>query len=157
MKILRNNKIKLERGETRVGNFFFKIEGDHIKIQDLNGLMSFRVGRKMAVGIWLENTLKRGEEGHETLRTYAATVWSFLALVPDQEAVTGILKLTEEAMKRHPDWYGYKPSDDDKENAEAAQAVKEMKEFEEGVKEEVAAEAEKPKRKRTARHAAKGE
>ena len=156
MKILKNNKIKLERGETRVGNFFFKIEGDHIKIQDLNGLMSFRVPRKrMAVGVWLENTLNRGAEGEETLKAYAATIWTFLALVPDQEALGGILELTKDAMQRHPDWYGYKPSDDEKANAEAAQEVKEMTELEQGLAQP--ASEEKPKRKRKTSHAAKSE
>ena len=156
MKIRKDNTVKLERGEVRAGNFFFKTENEHIKIQDLNALMSFRVHRKMAVGVWLENTIKRGKEGEETLRTYAASVWTFLALVPDQEAVSGIVKLTEEAMGRHPDWYGYKPTNDDKENAEAAQEVKEMAEFESGVKEQLASDAEKPKRKRKTAHAAKG-
>lgn len=157
MKILKNNKIKLEHGEHRAGNFFFKIEDNHIKIQDLNGLMSFRVGRRMAVGMWLENTIKLGEKGHETLKAYASTVWTFLALVPDQEAISGILELTKDAMGRHPDWYGYKPSDSEKETTEAANEVKEMLEFEEGAKKELESAQEKPKRKRKTAHAAKGE
>lgn len=156
MKILKNNKIKLEHGEYRAGNFFFKIENNHIKVQDLNGLMSFRVGRKMAVGIWLENTLKRGAEGEETLKAYAATVWTFLALVPDQEALGEILEVTKDAMSRHPDWYGYKPSDDEKENAEAAQEVREMTELEQSLAQQPASD-EKPKRKRKTAHAAEGE
>ena len=155
MKIRKDNTVKLERGEYRAGNFFFKIEDAHIKIQDLNGLMSFRVGRRMAVGVWLENTLKRGEEGVETLKTYAATAWTFLALVPDQEAISGILELTKDAMQRHPDWYGYKPSDDDKVNDEAAEEVKELTELEKSLAEMPAGE--KPKRKRKTTHAAKGE
>ena len=59
-------------------------------------------------------------------------------------------------MGRHPDWYGYKPSNDEKENAEAAQEVKEMTELEQSLAQQPASE-EKPKRKRKTAHAAKGE
>lgn len=137
MKVTKEGKVKLERDEIRVGNFFFKLEPEHIKVQDLNSLMTFRVGRRRAIGIWLENTLKLKEDGHETLRVYAATIWTFLCMVPDNEAIKGIVELTKAAIERHPDWYGYKPSDDDKENADAAQEVKEMAEFEESVKTEL--------------------
>lgn len=134
MRVTKDNKVKLEAGEVRAGNFFFKVEKEHIKITDLGKLMSYRVQRKMAIGIWLENTIEMGKDAEETLRTYAAAVWTFLCLVPDQEAVSGIVRLTEEAMKRHPDWYGYKPVDDDKADAEAVQEMQELHEFEESVK-----------------------
>ena len=42
---------------------------------------------------------------------------------------------THAAINRHPDWYGYNKTDDEAANAEAAQEVKEMAEFEKAAAE----------------------
>lgn len=133
----KTGKVKLEPDEIRVGNFFVKREDSHIKIQDLNGVFSFRANRRMAIGIWLENMwdAARGDEGAlGSLKTYIATMWSVFSVVPDDGYVKDALKMAGEALDRHPDWYGIKKDATPEEDAEALKDVKEMKEFEEEVR-----------------------
>ena len=129
--------VKLEPDEIRVGNFFVKRERYHIKIQDLNGVFSFRANRRMAVGIWLENMwdAARTDEGAvNTLKTYIATMWSVYSVVPDNDYVKDALAMAHAALDRHPDWYGIKKDATPEEDADALKEVQEMKQFEEEVK-----------------------
>lgn len=136
MKTTKDGKVKLEKGEVRVGNFFFRDEGEneHIRVTDLNSCFTIRVLKRMPLGIWLDNMMdlsRTDVKGSETLKTWAAVMWSLLAVVPDDQFVKELIKSTEDALNRHPDWYGYdKDADDD----EAIQDVKEMKEFEEEIR-----------------------
>ena len=133
----KTGKVKLEPDEIRVGNFFVKRENSHIKIQDLNGVFSFRANRRMAVGIWLENMwdAARTDEGAvNTLKTYIATMWSVYSVVPDNDYVKDALEMAHAALDRHPDWYGIKKAATPEEDAEALKEVQEMKQFEEEVK-----------------------
>lgn len=113
MKVSRKKTVKLERGERRIGNFFIKEEPEHFKVQDLNSVFSIRFGKRMPVGIWLENMLKRGKDAEESLHVYFGALWSFLSVAPDQEYVTGAITLANEALERHPEWYGDKKADAD--------------------------------------------
>ena len=136
MKVTKEGNVKLEKGEVRVGNFFFRDEGEneHIRVTDLNSCFTIRVLKRMPLGIWLDNMMdlsRTDVKGGDTLKTWAAVMWSLLAVVPDDDFVKELIKSTEDALNRHPDWYGYdKDADDD----EAIQDVKEMKEFEEEIR-----------------------
>ena len=139
MKTTKDGGVKLEKGEIRVGNFFIRDEGEneHIKVTDLNSCFTIRVLKRMPLGIWLENMLDMArvdENAVNTLKTWVSVMWSLLAVVPDNDFIAEILKSADDALHRHPDWYGYKPSDDEEENAEAAREVKEMTDFEQEVK-----------------------
>ena len=138
MKVTKKGIVKLEKDEVRVGNFFVKREEEHIKIVDLNGVFSFRANRRMAIGIWLENTwlrAMRGEEvGIENLKTYIATMWSVFSVAPDDAYIQDALTMAQNALGRHPDWYGIKADATDEENEQAAADVKGMKEFEQAIK-----------------------
>lgn len=139
MKTTKTGKIKLEAGEVRIGNFFIKDEGvgddfAHIRIKDLNSTISHRVLKRMPIGIWLNNMLRRGDEGaEESLKAYIAVMWSLFSLVPDDELMQDLIDNTEAALQRHPDWYGVKPSDEGR-DAEDLKAVEEMRAFEDDVK-----------------------
>lgn len=136
MKTTKDGKVKLEKGEIRVGNFFFRDEGEneHIKVTDLNSCFTIRVLKRMPLGIWLDNMIdlsRTDVKGSDTLKTWVSVMWSLLSVVPDDDFVKEIIKSTEDALNRHPDWYGYdKNADDD----EALQEVKEMKEFEDAIR-----------------------
>ena len=133
----KTGSVKLEPLEIRVGNFFVKLEEHHVKIQDLNGVFSFRVNRRMAIGIWLENMwngARTDENALKSLKTYIATMWSLFSVVPDDEYVSDALGMTESALNRHPEWYGIKKDATPDEDADAADEVKGMKEFEEDIK-----------------------
>lgn len=133
MKVTKDGKVKLEKGEVRIGNFFVRDEGEneHIKVVDLNSCFTIRVGKRMPLGIWLDNVLKMGDGGRESIRTYISVMWSLLSVAPDQEFVKDVLDVSERALRRHPDWYGFDPDGDD---ASATEEVREMTEFEEEVK-----------------------
>lgn len=136
MKTTKEGKIKLEKGEVRVGNFFFRDEGEneHIRVTDLNTCFTIRILKRMPLGIWLDNMMdlsRTDAKGVETLKTWAAVMWSLLAVVPDDQFVLELVKSTDDSLNRHPDWYGY---DKDANDDEAIQEVKEMKEFEEEIR-----------------------
>ena len=134
----KTGKVKLESDEVRVGNFFVKREDDHMKIQDLNGVFSFRASRRIAVGIWLENIWSRAMNGDEgavnTLKTYIATMWSVFSVAPDDEYISDALEMAGSALHRHPGWYGIDESPTPEDDAEAVEEVREMKEFEAELK-----------------------
>lgn len=138
MKVTKKGIVKLEKDEVRVGNFFVKREDDHMKIADLNDVFSFRANRRMAIGIWLENTWYRammGEEvGVDNLKTYIATMWSVFSVAPDDAYIQDALTMAQNALGRHPEWYGIKAEATDEEHKQASDDVKGMKEFEEAIK-----------------------
>ena len=134
MKVTKKGLLKLDAKDTRVGNFVFTEEPGHIKVQDINSVYCVRVSKRMALGIWLENILGMGEKGHDTLKTWVATLWSVLSPAPDDGYVQDLLTAADSALNRHPEWYGIKKDATEEEDAEAAQEVKEMAEFEEEVK-----------------------
>ena len=137
MKVSKKGAVKLESGEIRVGNFFIKREEAHMKIQDLNGVFSFRADRRMAIGIWLENMWDgaRGDENAvNTLKTYIATMWTLFSVVPDDGYVSDALTMADAALNRHPEWYGIRKDATPEEDAEAADEVKGVKQFEEELK-----------------------
>ena len=134
MKVTKSGKLRLDAKDTRVGNFVFTDEVEHVKVQDLGSTTVVRIGKRMPLGIWLTNILGMGEKGNDTLRTWVATVWSVLSPAPDNDYITDLLKAADAALKRHPEWYGIKEDATDEEDAEALNEVKEMTEFEEEVK-----------------------
>ena len=148
MKVNKKGEAKCEHGEIRVGNFFVKDEGvgdwnAHIKITDLSGSISHRVWKRMPIGIWLTNLLERkDEEALGSLKTYIGFMWSAFAVVPDNEYVQSVMDATKANFERHPDWYGAKRKEDEKADADALQSVRDMKEFEEDIKEVVEKEGE---------------
>ena len=114
---MRDGRVKLEDNELRVGDFFVKREREHIKITDLNGVFSFRSHAKSAVGRWLDGMWERARKDDKsasrTLHTYIATMWSFHSVAPDDEYVKDALVATQNALDRHPEWYGVKKAKDD--------------------------------------------
>lgn len=135
---VQNGRAKLERGEIRVNNFFFKREAGHIKIADLNEIFTHRVSVRVPVGIWLNNIYEKARKGEETakktLGVYASVLWAASSVAPDDEWCDAMMIVTEDAMKRHPEWYGGKAKATPEEDAKALDEVKEMAEFEQEVK-----------------------
>ena len=127
----------MEKGEIRIGNFFVRDEGDneHIRITDLNSCFTLRVWKRMPIGIWLENMLKSGDGGKDSLKTYIAMMWSVMAVAPDNEFVADMLNGAHSALTRHPDWYGSKEGATPEEDKEAQEEVEGMMALEDEVKE----------------------
>ena len=134
MRVNKDGKVRLEKGEIRVGNFFVRDEGDngYISAIDLNSCFKIRIQKRMPLGIWLGNIVETGEAGHSTIKTWVAVMWSLLSVVPDDQFVKELMTSTNDALNRHPDWYGFDPNGNDD---EAANEVREMVEFEQAAKE----------------------
>lgn len=138
MKVGKDGNVKLEKGEVRIGNFFVKLENDHIKIQDLNSCFTFRVWTRLPIGIWLSNMYdgaKSGKKGAvETLKVYISTMWSVFSVAPDDEYIKDAIVMAKSALERHPDWYGVKNDATPEEEADALEEVREMAEFEDKMR-----------------------
>lgn len=136
MKVTKEGKVRLEKGEVRIGNFFIKKEreDEYIKVVDLSSCFSLRVATRMPLGVWLLNILEMGEEGRESIKTWIGTMWSVLSVCPDQEFVTDLVHAAERNLGRHPEWYGgRKEPATEKDDAEAIEEMKGMLEFEKDV------------------------
>lgn len=112
MKIRKDKSVKLDGNEIRINNFCFKLEPEYIRIADVSGVFSHRVNRRLPLGSWLAATYKKAALGDETARktlgAYASVLWSASSVVPDEEWCEATMIVTEDAMKRHPEWYGAK-------------------------------------------------
>lgn len=134
MKLLKDGQIKLDAGEKRVGNFIIKEETAHIKIQDINGIVTHRVEKSMAIGQFLKviyDKFERDDAIRNTLENYVAFLYSISCVIPDVEFLKASYESTKECIERHPELYG-QPAvpQTDEADAEALRAIKEEKEFE---------------------------
>lgn len=133
MQILQG-KIKLDKGEKRVGNFVIKNEDAHIKIQDINALFSHRVSKGIAAGQFLMMLYEKfeGDDAiRSTLANYVAFIWSISCCIPDADFLKDAYEITKACMERHPELYGQPATpQDDAADMEALRAIKEEKEFE---------------------------
>lgn len=119
MKINRKTgKIRPGSNEVMVDNrYFVKREFEHMTLHDFNYVFQVRISRRTVSGAWLENMWSRSKEGDEvalrTLKTYVATLWSLLTVVPDDALIGGVLEAVDGALDRHKDWYGLEESNED--------------------------------------------
>jgi hypothetical protein len=136
MKVSKEGKVKLEKGEMRLGNFFIKeeSEGQYIRVIDLNSCFSLRMATRMPLGIWFQNIIEMGEKGHETIHTWASTMYALLSVAPDQDFVKALVDAVDANIRRHPDWYGGLVESSEEEDAKAVEELKAIQEFEEDVK-----------------------
>lgn len=107
----KNGKVMLEKGEVRVSNFFFKLEKSHIKVQDLSTMLSLRIRREAAVGMWVEAMIRKGEEAYPSLELYAASMFMVMLTVPDDDFITDMSGVVTRAVERHPEFYGVSRED----------------------------------------------
>lgn len=129
MKIV-NGRIKLEKRDTRVGNFVYTDEGEHIKIQDINLTITHRINKRIAKGQLLEMMLTEKEEHKNDLHNYATLMYNLLCTVPDAQFYEDINTAVLACVNRHKDIYGIK-ADIGKEEDDAI--VKEEKDLHEAV------------------------
>lgn len=137
MKVTKEGKVKMEKGERRFGNFFVKDEGEneHIRVSDLNSCFSVRISNRMPLGIWMDNILKMGEKGEETIQTWVGAMWTVLSMAPDQDYVKDLIGAADANLKRHPDWYGGSLEEaTEEDDAKALEEVKNLSEFEEDIR-----------------------
>lgn len=137
MKINADNTLKLARNERRVGNFVIKDEENHIKVMDIGSLFTHRVSKGTPIGTYLKlayDDLAKGGKGIG-LGNWIAVIFSAFSTVPDLEFLTNIYDASKACIERHPEVYGYpKERVSDEEDARIIEEERELKEFEEKVK-----------------------
>lgn len=135
MKISRG-KIRLQAGETRVGNFVVADKNGMVQVRDISGGVFFSVSKSLPKGMLLEYMAKENKEG---LKGIIAVTWNFLSVVPDMAFLGGVNTLCKECAERHPEMYGAKAGlTDEEQDKELAEAM-----LDEAAREEFAKAAEK--------------
>lgn len=141
MKIL-NGKIKLDKRDTRVGNFVYTLEENHIKVQDISLTVTHRIHRGIAKAQLLEMMLEDPKKYETDLHNYATLIYNFLCTVPDATLYDDLNKAVLACINRHKDVYGIKEDITPAEDAKILQEEKEMHEAVEDIKEKAEAAAE---------------
>lgn len=138
MRTTKDNKIRLDRDERRIGNFIVKNEKEHIKLSDINQTFTHRVAKRTAIGMFLEQSfdaLASDESTGKGLANYIAVLWAVSCAVPDVEFLETVFKASEDCIGRHPEAYGVTETDPTPErDDEIVREQRELKEFEEEVK-----------------------
>ena len=127
MKTNRKAQIRLQKGDYRVGNFVFTAEPSYIRVVSVSGIVSWRVSLDLSVGMLILQAIK---ERHDNwLKTYAASVFSQLSVVPDNPFFIKHSILINEQVEAHPEFYGkQQPTDDKQEDDKILQEEKELHE-----------------------------
>jgi len=134
MKIKKDGNVCLDEKDTRVGNFVFTEEEEHVKAQDIGRMFVVRLSKRLPIGIWLSNIIGMASDGLVTLKTWVATIWTVLSVAPDNDYIRDLMNAAEACLNRHKDWYGIKDGATEEDDAKAVEEMKEMSEFEDDVK-----------------------
>ena len=127
MKTNRKGKIRLQRGDYRVGNFVFHEEDNHVKVTATSGIASWRISRDTAMGMLVSNGIR--EKQDRWLGIYAACVFSQLLVVPDSDFFAKHAELINAQAEAHPEFYGKeKPTNDKTADDEILKEEKELQE-----------------------------
>jgi hypothetical protein len=129
---VKKNKVKLQRGDVRIGNFVYHAENEHYKVQDINGVFSLRLYGQMPAAMMMRAGLLNAQENEAFLHSYAAVMYNVLSCVPDEEFMKAINEAAIACVNRHKEFYGIK---EDVTPEEDAKIVQEEKELEEAVDE----------------------
>ena len=131
MKTNKKGKVVLQRGDYRVANFIFHEENNFIKVMAVSGIVSWRVSLDTSVGMLVAMAVK--EKHDNWLRTYAASTFSQLCVVPDPAFFAKHAELINAQTEAHPEYYGKPQPTDDKEADD--KILQEEREFHEAVEE----------------------
>lgn len=138
MRVLKNNKLRLDKCERRVGNFVIRNEENHVKVMDIGQIFTHRADKRTPVGQFLAQCYERLASDESTgrgLGNWLAVIFTAFSVVPDVQWLEEVMTASEACMKRHPDAYGMPAAPGtDEENAEAEAEMKEMMAFEEDLK-----------------------
>lgn len=138
MRILKDNKLRLDKNERRIGNFVIRNEENHVKVMDINQVFTHRADKRVPVGMFLAQcyeALEKDESTGRGLGNWLAVIFTAFSVVPDVQWLEEVMKASTDCMTRHPEAYGATPGEgSDAENEQAAQEVREMTEFEDEIK-----------------------
>lgn len=125
-------KLKLDKRDTRVGNFVFTLEPEYVKVQDISQTVAHRIARHLPRGRMLEMMLEDSKEHEKALQNYAVVSFCALSVIPDAQFFEDIYRAAGDCVERHKEFYGVK---DDITAEEDADILNEEREFHESVEE----------------------
>lgn len=131
---VKKGKVKLEKGDRRVGNFVYSREKNHYKLQDIGAMFSLRVSDMLLAGRMMSEVMDDG--GEAFLSNYAAVMWNVICCVPDVELMGDLNKAVRDCLNRHKDLYGLKEDLTDEEDAQILKEEFELHDAEEEVRKE---------------------
>ena len=131
MKVTQDNHVKLAKNDIRVGNFVVSVGEKSIRMTDISELTRSAVSKDTVNGAYLAMAAKEGN--HDRLHLEAAITNHFLCVAKDEQCMKEIVESLNACALRHPDIYG-KVDGTDAEHEAAATEVREMREFEEELK-----------------------
>ena len=106
MRTTKDGKLKLSKNERQIGNFIYKDEAEHIKISDINSMITHRVSKHLNIGRMLEMAFKERKDVY--LGNYAAMLWNFSNIVTDEQFFMDMDRVCVACVNRHKEFYGIK-------------------------------------------------
>lgn len=131
MKVSKEGKVVITKADYRVGNFVWSNYSEYVAFSDINRTIQTKVSKRTLVGQMLENAIR--EKSDNFLHNYGGILYYLNGVVPDQQFIEEVFKSTQDCLERHPELYG-KADVTDEEDAKIIQEEKELKEFEEEVR-----------------------
>lgn len=128
-----SRKFKINKDDTRVGNFVYHIERDAVKVSDINDVVSHRISTYTTKGQFILGAIK--EKQTEWLEAYAVVMFNVLCCVTDEQFLNDVNKATVDCIGRHPQLYGLKSDIDKVEDDKILQNEKEVHDAVETLKE----------------------
>ena len=132
MKVSKEGKVTVTKADHRVGNFVWSNYADYVAFTDINRTIQTKVSKRTLVGQMLENAIR--EKSDNFLHNYAGVIYYLNGVVPDQEFIVEAFKAAQDCLERHPELYGKADVTDEEEDAKIVQEEKELREFEDEVK-----------------------
>lgn len=113
MKVI-DGKLKIDKRDTRVGNFVVTEETDYYKVQDISRLVSHRFRKETLIGRAVAVMLSGGNE--KFLATWISVMELAFTVVPDAEYLKDLYEVSTACLERHrADLYGGAKADEDDE------------------------------------------
>lgn len=131
MKVSKDGKLLVTKADHRVGNFVYSNYADYVAFSDINRTIQTKVSKRTLVGQMLENAIKGRNDNF--LHNYAGVIYYLNGIVPDQRFIEEAFKAAQDCLERHPELYGRKAATDE-EDARIIREEKELKRFEEDVR-----------------------
>ena len=130
MKVMKNGGLRLSQIDYRVANFVFSNFADAIGFSDISRNVQTRVSKRTFIGMMLEQAIK--EKRDTFLHNYGTMLYYLVGLAPDDQFVKEAYSAAEACIRRNPDLYGAKETDEEKQQ-KIVQEEKELHEFTEQI------------------------
>lgn len=131
MRISKDGKVSVTKSDLRVGNFVFSDYSDSVLFSDINRTFQVRFAKRTLIGRMLSEAISGKMENF--LHNYSGYLYYIIGTAPDQTLIESVFKAASDCIERHPELYGSMEATDE-EDAGIIEAERELKDFEEEVR-----------------------